>query len=147
MQGWWYWVKATALVGLGLGTVIVAVYGVTRLAGIELAHVGAIEPRDFRRWLISACVEAPLFEEVPYRLALCAGAVAAIGRWPTIAASGLAFGAAHFLYGNPGIDNLLAGYLLAWSYLKSEALSVPIALHALGNFCVFLSGAAQHYLT
>ena len=52
------------------------------------------------------------------------------------AASGLLFGGLHVLYGNPGPDNLVAGFFLAWAILKSGSILVPLALHALGNLCV-----------
>jgi uncharacterized protein len=47
-------------------------------------------------------------------------------------------GALHVLYGNAGPNNLVAGFFLAWSYLKSEAFLIPVALHSLGNFFVLL---------
>jgi len=48
------------------------------------------------------------------------------------------FAALHFLGGNPGPDNFIAGYILAWSYLKSESIAIPVLLHSLGNFFVYL---------
>jgi CAAX protease family protein len=66
-------------------------------------------------------------------LGLCTGAVPSLKpRW-TILVSGLAFGALHVLYGNPGPDNLIAGFFLGWAYLKSGSVLVPMILHSLGN--------------
>ena len=80
--------------------------------------------------------DAPILEESVYRLALCVPLAALCGpRW-TIAVSGAVFAALHFVYGNPGPDNFIAGYFLAWAYLKSGTLMIPMALHALGNACV-----------
>ena len=62
-----------------------------------------------------------------------------IGPWGTIFLSGCAFGALHFLYGNPAPDNFIAGYFLAWAYLKSGSVVVPIVLHSLGNLFVLSS--------
>jgi membrane protease YdiL (CAAX protease family) len=45
------------------------------------------------------------------------------------------FEALHVLYGNPGSDNLIAGFFLAWAYLKSGTIVVPVTLHLLGNLC------------
>ncbi len=33
-------------------------------------------------------------------------------------------------------DNLVAGFFVAWAYLRSETIVIPIALHALGNLVV-----------
>jgi len=73
--------------------------------------------------------------------------VALLGPRGTIVASGLLFGALHVLYGNPGPDNLLAGFLLAWTYLRSGSILVPFALHALGNLGVLASWVALWYTT
>ncbi len=83
------------------------------------------------------CVIAPVSEEVLYRLALGAPAVALIGpRW-TIIVGGLIFAGLHSLYGNPSPENMLGGFILTWAFLKSETLIVPIAMHSLGNLCAF----------
>ena len=39
----------------------------------------------------------------------------------------------------PGPDNLIAGFFLAWAFLKSGSIIVPLALHALGNLCALVS--------
>ncbi len=67
----------------------------------------------------SWCVCYPVLEEMLYRLVLCAPLVALLGPWYAIVISGAAFGALHFLYGNPAPTNFVAGYLLAWPYLRS----------------------------
>ena len=48
-------------------------------------------------------------------------------------AGGIVFAALHFAYGSPGLDNFLAGYILAWAYIKSGSIIVPVVLHSLGN--------------
>ena len=78
-------------------------------------------------------LSAPLLEETIHRLAFCTAAVAVSGRWPTIAASRLLFGALHIFYGNPDPSNMVGGFVLAWSFLKSGSILVPVALHSLGN--------------
>ena len=60
------------------------------------------------------------------------------GKWPTIIASGLVFAALHFRFGVASPDNAIAGFVLAWAYIKSESILVPITLHALGNLAVGL---------
>jgi membrane protease YdiL (CAAX protease family) len=92
------------------------------------------------------CVDYPLFEEVLYRLAVCVPVAAWLGPRVAIAASGFIFAGLHVLYGNPSPDNLLGGFILAWAFLRSGTLVVPIALHSLGNLCAFLCHAAYFYL-
>jgi len=84
-----------------------------------------------------SCVHYPLLEETLYRLVLLVPLVALLGcRW-AIVISGAVFAALHFAYGNPAPDNFVAGYLLAWAYLKSGSIVIPIAWHALGNACAY----------
>ncbi len=96
-------------------------------------------------WLWSACILAPVFQEGMYRFALCTPLAALLGRWGAILISGAAFSALHFVYGIPGPDNLIAGFLLAWVYLKTRSILVPIILHSLGNLCVFVFQVIVYY--
>lgn len=68
-----------------------------------------------------------------------------IGSFRTVVVSGSLFAIAHFVGGNPGPDNFVAGFLLAWAYLKSGSLLIPILLHALGNLCVFVFAICMYY--
>jgi uncharacterized protein len=102
--------------------------------------VPKLSPAEFPARFAWSVGWTPLFEEGIYRLALCGGLVAAqVGRTTILALSGLTFGALHFLYGNPAPDNLLAGFLLAWAYLKSGTAWVPVAMHAVGNAIIITS--------
>jgi len=58
-------------------------------------------------------------------------------RW-CIVLNALVFVGLHFLYGNLGLVHLVGTFFLSWSFLKSETLLVPIALHAMMNFCYAL---------
>src|SRR3954447_541754 len=141
-----YWIDTAAWLGLALGSVSMsALLGLNRLGG-ELP-IRSTHPDRFGAEFVRMCLLAPTVEEGVYRLGLCGGLVAWIGPGRTIVASGVLFGGLHVLYGNPGPDNLLAGFYLAWSYLKSGTILVPIALHALGNFCVLASWIALWYST
>jgi membrane protease YdiL (CAAX protease family) len=51
----------------------------------------------------------------------------------------------HVLYGNAGPDNLIAGFFLAWAYLKSGTILVPVVLHSLGNVGVLLARSGAWY--
>ena len=135
IQGLFYWIKATVVIGAIIGSFILVAVAILKLIGRDLP-IYPLDPADAWPIFVHMCVVAPLVEEATYRLALCTGAVGPLKPWGAIALSGVAFGALHVLYGNPGPDNLVAGFFLAWAYLKSGSILVPIALHSLGNLCV-----------
>jgi membrane protease YdiL (CAAX protease family) len=139
-----YWFRATFLIGVAIGTVIVAAVVATKLLGRELP-LHPTSPDLFWSEFVRMCILAPTVEEGTYRVGLCCGAVGLLKPAGAIAASGLVFGALHVLYGNPGPDNLVAGFFLAWAYFRSGSILVPMALHALGNLCVLASWIALWY--
>ena len=140
LQGWLYWAKVTIVLG-AVFLIIIASFSIVFLG---LLHY-SIPPRYFylshssEIWplFVWMCVVAPTTEEFIFRLAICPPVTAWLGPKAAIVISGVIFGAVHVLYGNPGADNLLAGFFLAWAFLKSGTLAVPMALHSLGNFCAF----------
>lgn len=139
LQSWTHWAKVTIYLGAIVLVVLLAaaaiLLGILRLP-ISPPHLINHESQILPLF-IRMCVYAPLAEEPIYRLAVCPPATAWFGPKTAIGASGVAFAAAHVLGGNPSPDNQIAGFLLAWAYLKSGSLAVPIALHFLGNLCAF----------
>jgi membrane protease YdiL (CAAX protease family) len=145
-QGWLYWVKATAAIGVIVGLFVVLATGVLWLVGVEMdtapRYTDAAQiPRD--AW--SALVLAPLIEEPIYRVILCAPLVAALGRAPAIVVSGVLFALIHVRYGVGAPTNFAGGFVFAWAFLKSDSLVVPVALHFLGNLVVLVGNIAQFY--
>ncbi len=140
LQGWLYWAKVTIVLGAIFLVVLVAFAAVylgflhrsIPLPYLYLSHSSQIWPLFV--WM---CVVAPTTEEIIFRLAVCPPVTAWLGPKTAIAISGVIFGAVHVLGGNPGPDNLLAGFVLAWAFLKSGTLAVPMAFHFLGNLCAF----------
>lgn len=136
-DGWRPWIRLSVFLG------VIAIGCVSVLAGIWMASgwrlpVYSVAPTDVVPAFLRMCVFAPLLEETIYRLALCVPLVPLIGaRW-TIAISGVVFGLLHVVGGNPSPENLLGGFILAWAYLRSGSLCVPIALHAAGNLLVLV---------
>jgi membrane protease YdiL (CAAX protease family) len=138
---------------------VVTVPSVAFVAGLGVAYAyyklhtgrGAVgyllDPAHFWRAFGYACLLYPLLEEAIFRAALCTPLAPVIGPWPTVLLSGALFAAVHFLYGNPGVDNFLAGYFLAWAYLKSGSIVVPAVLHALGNLVILVGQMAAWTLT
>ena len=135
VQGLRFWVVVTLVLGAAMiGFIVVGLIVLRRVLG-EIPHQLINPPTSFGRFF-QACVAAPVTEEAIYRLVLCVPAVALIRPWGAIIFSGIAFAALHFVYGNPGLDNFIAGYLLAWVYLKSGSIVVPIVLHGAGNLVI-----------
>ena len=144
IQGWRYWIRATAWIALAVAVIIAGALGALVLGGYE-PPIYTTHPDDIGGRLLAACIYAPLLEETLYRLVLCVPLAAACGAWPAIAVSGVVFGALHVVYGNPSPENLCGGWFLAWAYLKSGAISVPLLLHGLGNLVVVAGHAAAWY--
>ncbi len=144
IQGFRYWALATALLGAAISAFLLLALAAALLTGYPI-HLYEIRPVDLRIMFVQMCVLAPIIEEATYRFGLCTGLVPVLRPWGTIFVSGMIFGALHVVYGNPGPDNLIAGYFLAWAYLKSGTILVPVVLHSLGNLCVLVMHFGMWY--
>ena len=132
VQGYAYWIKASPWMAaaMGLITVIALTTWWPRDWDVkDFYEPPEITPTGFFRFFAIA----PLVEEPVYRIALCVPLARLLSPWPTIALSGAVFAHLHFVYGNPHPVNFFAGYLLAWSYLHSGSILVPITMHGFGN--------------
>jgi membrane protease YdiL (CAAX protease family) len=136
-----YWVRATGLIGAAVAAIVAIALGAMWLAGADLP-VPVLEPEDALRHAPRMIVVAPILEEIVWRAIVCAPIAALAGPWAAVAASGAGFALLHVAYGNPAPDNLVAGFVLAWAFLRSGTLAVPIVLHALGNLCALLAQLA-----
>jgi membrane protease YdiL (CAAX protease family) len=143
-KGFGYWRKATALIGVGLVLFLCLIGVFYRVAHIPPRFV--LAPESALRILPGWCLYYPLLEELLYRLVLCAPLVALLGPWYAIAISGVVFGALHCLYGNPAPTNFVAGYVLAWAYIRSESILVPVVWHSLGNAAILMFQVGAWYL-
>jgi membrane protease YdiL (CAAX protease family) len=127
-----YWVRFTVIIAAAMLVFILICALIVKALGFEIP-VHKMPPDRIVMHLFHACLVAPLVEELIYRFAICVPATAILGPTGAILLSGVVFAGLHFAYGNPGPDNFVAGYILAWAYLKSGSILVPISLHALGN--------------
>lgn len=148
-QGWEAWAR----LGLYWGVFLLAALGAFGLAarrfGWPLPDPSrfAVAPPHVPARFISMCLAAPVLEETLYRMLLCGALGAFCGPRSQILVSGGAFALLHAAYGNPSPENQLGGFLLAWAYLRSGSLYVPLALHAVGNlFALFSHVGAWFYL-
>jgi membrane protease YdiL (CAAX protease family) len=132
LQPWSYWCRVTLLIG-GIMLVPIGVFSALVLMLDWPVAIPRMHPDSVPRVFCGMCVIAPLSEEAIYRVVLCAPLAAAFGNRITILVSGVVFGLLHVVYGNPGPDNLVAGFFLGWAYLKSGTIVVPLAWHSLGN--------------
>jgi uncharacterized protein len=143
-QGWRYWINAALWIGAAVAALIAVGLGVCSLAGRQLP-THTTPPELVGITLLRMCVYAPLFEETTCRLLVCVP-LAGRGRpRSAIVVSGLLFAVLHVHYGNPSPENLVGGLFLAWAYLKSETIVVPILLHSLGNFLVLAIQVGRWY--
>ena len=132
--GFRYWIKATIVVAAVIALLLSLVIAAFWFTDINVS-LPRTAPQSFSRTVLVSCIEYPLLEETLYRLVFLTPLVVLLGgRW-TILVGGVVFAALHFAYGNPAPDNFVAGYFLAWAYLKSGSVLIPIAWHSLGNAC------------
>ncbi len=131
-----FWIRATVIIAILLLVPILLFLVAANWMQLELP-IPRIPPQYAAPAFLHMCLIAPLLEEPIYRLAICFSTTVAFGPLFAILLSGFAFAGLHFIYGNPGPDNFLAGYVLAWSYLKSGSLMVPVVMHSLGNGVAF----------
>jgi uncharacterized protein len=143
VQGWRYWLVAAGVLGAIVLLGCLVFLGWQNWRQIDVTFP-VLPPHLFWSTFVSACLLAPILEETIYRLALCAPLAGRIGPVGTIVVSGIVFGLLHWIYRNPGPDNMIAGFLLGWAYLKSGSILVPIGLHSAGNLIVF-GAQALHY--
>ena len=136
IQAFGYWVKvAFVLLALALVYTVGIAFAV-KYKGHQTAVLDVALWQD----LAYGVVLSPLIEELIYRQNLCVPFEKKVGRLPLILLSGCHFTALHAIYGNLAYTNGLAGFFLAWCFLKSRSIWVAIAFHGLINLCVTLHG-------
>lgn len=144
-QGTVYWLRIAAL----FAGIIVAVAAVAAtvfyFAGWKIP-IPRVDPQYARTRVFDMCVAAPVVEETVFRALLTLALLPTLGERWTIVVSGLVFGLAHILRGIPGADNLIAGFLLQWAFLRSGTIVVPIVFHAGGNLFVLMGHIASWYV-
>jgi uncharacterized protein len=142
--GWRHWARVAMVIGLLVAGFIVVGLGTWIALGRELP-LYTVRPSEVGAVFFRACVVAPIIEETTYRLAICIPAAILLRPWGAVVASGLAFATLHLVYGNPSPENLVGGFFLAWAYLKSGTILVPILFHSAGNLCAVATQIAAWY--
>ncbi len=130
--GWRRWLRICGCLLAAVVVIGAMAFAVWR-AGDNPLPQHLIPMRSLGTRIIPMCLLAPLLEEAIYRVALCVGVAALLGgRW-AIVVSGIAFAVLHLVYGNPSPENQLGGFFLAWAYIRSGSIYVPLILHSAGN--------------
>ncbi|MFO0909530.1 MAG: CPBP family intramembrane glutamic endopeptidase [Isosphaeraceae bacterium] len=143
--GWLRWMRLAVWIGVLAGASVGAGVGCWLALGWKLP-VGSVAPGEIGSAFFRMCLAAPLLEEGLYRFALCIPLVRWLGLWRTVAVSGVVFGVLHAFYGNVSPENALGGFFLAWAFLRSGSIVVPVALHAAGNLLVLAGQVGVCYL-
>jgi membrane protease YdiL (CAAX protease family) len=142
-QGAWFWLMAGVLIGVAVAIACAAAILVARAGHDVFRLCQADFPPPTMERIVALCLFAPVTEELLWRVVLCTAAARLLGPRAAIAVTGAMFAAAHWMYGVSGPDNLIAGFFLAWAFLRSGTFVVPLALHTCGNaLALALQGSA-----
>jgi len=143
-QGWKYWIRVTALlISIFLACLIILFIVLKVIHFTDARAISSL--KLFCNLLLFNSLINPVIEEIMTRLILCVPLSIFIGNTGAIIGSGLVFGGFHLASGYGVIPTLLAGHLLAWAFLKSKSILVPIVLHSLGNTCILTFSLAYRY--
>ena len=145
VQGWSQWILTSLKIGTAVAVFILLGLGSYRAMGYDI-NFPVTHPSQAPSRFMQMCLVAPTVEEAVYRLSACGLIAAVIGNKRTIAVNGLLFGFLHVLYGNPSPENLVGGFFLAWAFLKSETILIPMVLHSVGNLLVLLGQVGAWYM-
>lgn len=144
-QSWRVWIRWSLVLGGLILLAVGLVFLLAKLAGVEMP-IYRTPPTLALRMAFLMWFVSPVLEETLYRIVFCSTLAPLIGEYKTIVLNGIVFGGLHFLYGNPSPDNQIAGFILAWAFLKSECIFVPLAMHMGGNVVALGSQVlAWHY--
>lgn len=120
-----------------------AIIAWVRSSGLSEAELDRL-PRNVREldalpeflWL--ACIVAPLIEELVWRGLVQQHLARALGAWPAIFLSGVLFWTMHWIpAGGPTPANqLVGGWVIAWTWHRTRGLLAPVLLHAAGNAAI-----------
>jgi membrane protease YdiL (CAAX protease family) len=146
IQGCAFWIKASGIALLGITLAIGLVFLVMKLLGVAIP-VYTTAPSQVPAALLHMCVNAPLAEETVYRAVICVAFVPLLRPWGTVVVSGALFALLHVIYGNPSPENAMGGLVLAWAYLRSGTILLPLLWHSLGNLLVLGVQLAGWFLT
>lgn len=145
LQGWWYWCCWSGWLAIGIGLVL-AIYALVVWCGGLVVRSPRTDPQHLLAQGLFMIVYAPVVEEIVFRSLLCFSVAPTLGSRSRILLSGTLFAAMHWIYGNPSPENQLGGFFLAYAFVRSNTIAVPIALHASGNALALASQVLNWYV-
>jgi len=126
------------------GVVAAAVFGIVYAAGanpLELIHTRLPEEHsEIILFFLVGGVVAPVAEEILFRGVI----YGFFRRWGIVTAiivSTIIFVLAHAIFSRIPVTQAVGGILFALAYEVEENLIVPITIHILGNFAIFILGS------
>ena len=125
-----------------MAAVLVMLAGIWWMFGWKIPIYRTSPRLDLLFWM---CLYAPVVEEIIYRSLLAVAVTPTIGVRATIVVSELVFAWIHVLRGTPSPENLIGGLVLAWAFIRSGTILVPIALHSAGNLIALADQIAGWY--
>ena len=143
--GWWRWCRIGLWIGLAIGVLAAGYFAILWMLKIPLP-VPRTDPRHWLGSMVFMCIHAPIVEEVAYRSLLTFAVQPTLGDTATITVSGIVFAAAHVAGGVASPENQIAGFLLAWAFLRSGTILVPLLWHSAGNLVALGSQMASWHL-
>ena len=102
---------------------------------------GGLSPEESGPWglvfgVATACIAAPLAEEIVYRGVLFRSLANRLRVWPAVIASSVVFSLVHFYPWPSLVTVALVGAACALVYASSRTLLTAVALHALYNAAI-----------
>ena len=143
-------VKVSVVVFAGYLVLALVFAGACRAGLVDPARI--LKARDFvnldqfRRYLLVGIIVAPVFEELVYRSLAVPAFAGWLGNGWAIFLSGPLFYFLHIvIYDRPWFlfSYALAGWILAWAFIRCNNVWTPVILHSLGNV---LMGTGQALL-
>jgi membrane protease YdiL (CAAX protease family) len=136
--GWRYWCVAALVLTLVVAVLAIPAAGLWWLSGGRVDDIVSEEWHGGWWFHLRHFFLGPASEEIIYRMGICSIVAGWLGPRTAIAVSGVLFALVHLAYGGVNPVNLVAGFVLAWAFLKSNTILVPIALHGFGNILGWL---------
>jgi membrane protease YdiL (CAAX protease family) len=132
----WYWLYAS---GWGLLVCVISFLVTIQFSrhGIDLFGLCEAELPSTHGSVLSYVLRPSIEEELLFRFLLCGTLLGHVSMRANIAINGVVFALVHIVLGGIGPDSAVAGFILAWAFLRSGSIVVPIAMHAAGNGLLF----------
>jgi membrane protease YdiL (CAAX protease family) len=130
IDGWWKWCRLGFIFFLAIAALLAMFAGIWGMFGWKIPIYRTSPSLHALIWM---CVYAPVVEETIYRSLISVALIPSIGEWGTIIVSGVVFAGIH------------VGLILAWAFIRSGTILVPIALHSGGNFFALAGQIANWY--